>query len=413
LSEKKDFIKITDIEHAKTINKPWGYERWIADGAPDFKYALKEIMIRKSFQSSIQFHEFKHETTYVQSGNGYLHYNDNPIDIKKFNDQGYSNIEIQDFIQKMKKIEINSGKIYHIKPGIIHRVEAITDLAFIESSTIELDDVIRINDEWGRNAGKVESEHLSLKKFGDFYKEQKYRLNFVKEFSRGKVLHNDHLINTGFSVAKELLNNNCSEVWHENTINQDRSNYRYLDENDILKFKSFNNKKFTDSFFDTIITFETIQYEKDPLRKISTYYELLKDDGILIISTANKNKSILNSSDTANEFTKDEFVKLLSKKFSIIDLFSQRNISDADFNRESKAENNTIPKFNKHLRNLFRKLDPDSNFYKLHLQKTILNIREKNEKQNREKYNPTYIPIPYENHHTPLIFIAICKKNNL
>jgi hypothetical protein len=44
------------------------------------------------------------------------------------------------------------------------------------------------------------------------------------------------------------------------------------------------------------------------------------------------------------------------------------------------------------------------------LQKTILNIREKNEKQNREKYNPTYIPIPYEDHHSPLIFLAICKK---
>lgn len=410
MSEKKDLIKITDIEHAKTITKPWGYERWIADGAPDFKYALKEIMIRKSFQSSIQFHEFKHETTYVQSGKGYLHYNDNPIDIKKFNDQGYSNTEIQEFIQKMKKIEINSGKIYHIKPGIIHRVEAITDLAFIESSTIELDDVIRINDEWGRNAGKVESEHLSLKKFGDFYKEQKYRLNFVKEFSNGKVLHNEHLINTGFSVAKELLNNNCSEVWHQNTINHDRITNRYLDENDILKFKYSKNQTFDDSFFNTIITFETIQYENNPEEKISAYYELLKSNGILIISTANKKRSIINSSDTANEFTKDEFIKLLSKKFSIIDLFSQRNISETNMNIESKTEINTIPKLKNAAKNLFLKLDPDSNFYKLHLQKTILNIREKNEKQNREKDNPTYIPIPYEDHHSPLIFLAICKK---
>lgn len=410
MSEKKDFIKITDIDHAKTISKPWGYERWIADGAPDFKYALKEIMIRKSFQSSIQFHEFKHETTYVQSGNGYLHYNENPIDIKKFNEQGYSNKEIQDFIQKMKKIEINSGKIYHIRPGIIHRVEAITDLAFIESSTIELDDVIRINDEWGRNAGKVESEHVSLKKFGDFYKEQKYRLNFVKELSKGKVLHYDHLINTGFSVAKELLNNNCNEIWHQNTINQEIATCRYLDKNSILKFKFSKNQIFDDSFFDTIITFETIQYENNPEEKISRYNELLKKDGILIISTANKEKSILNSSDTANEFTKDEFIKLLSKKFSIIDLFSQRNISEINTNIELKTKNNTIPKLKNAAKNLFLKLDPDSNFYKLHLQKTILNIREKNEKQNREKYNPTYIPIPYEDHHSPLIFLAICKK---
>ena len=410
MSEKKDFIKITDIEHAKTIKKPWGYEKWIADGAPDFKYALKEIMISKSFQSSIQFHEFKHETTYVQSGKGYLHYNENPIDVKKFNDQEYSNIEIQNFIQKMKKIEITSGKIYHIKPGIIHRVEAVTDLTFIESSTIELDDVIRINDEWGRNAGKIESEHVSLKKFGDFYKEQKYRLNFVKELSKGKVLHKDHIINTGFSVAKELLNNNSNKIWYQNTINQNTTIYRYLDENNILKFKRSKNQKFDDSFFDTIITFETIQYEKDPEEKISMYYELLKNEGILIISTANKDKSILNSSDNANEFTKDEFIKLLSKKFSIIDLFSQRNISDTNFNVESQTKSSTIPKLKNAAKNLFLKLDPNSNFYKLHLQKTVFNIREKHVKQNREKYNHTYVPIPYENDHSPLIFLAICKK---
>jgi len=410
LSEKKDFIKITDIEHAKTIKKPWGYEKWIADGAPDFKYALKEIMISKSFQSSIQFHEFKHETTYVQSGNGYLHYNENPIDVKKFNDQEYSNIEIQNFIQKMKKIEITSGKIYHIKPGIIHRVEAVTDLTFIESSTIELDDVIRINDEWGRNAGKIESEHVSLKKFGDFYKEQKYRLNFVKELSKGKVLHKDYIINTGFSVAKELLNNNSNKIWYQNTINQDTTICRYLDENNILKFKRSKNQKFDDSFFDTIITFETIQYEKDPEGKISMYYELLKDDGILIISTTNKDKSILSSVDNADEFTKDEFIKLLSKKFSIIDLFSQRNISNINLNVESKTKSSTIPKLKNTAKNLFLKLDPDSNFYKLHLQKTVFNIREKQIKQNREKYNHTYVPIPYENDHSPLIFLAVCKK---
>ena len=100
----------------------------------------------------------------------------------------------------------------------------------------------------------------------------------------------------------------------------------------------------------------------------------------------------------------------MSKKFSIIDLFSQRNISEINTNIELKTKNNTIPKLKNAAKNLFLKLDPDSNFYKLHLQKTILNIREKNEKQNREKYNPTYIPIPYEDHHSPLIFLAICKK---
>ena len=71
----------------KKVEKDWGHEIWLASYYNDSKYALKEIMIRKSFQSSIQFHEFKHETTYVQSGKGLLHYNEDPIDVKKFNEQ--------------------------------------------------------------------------------------------------------------------------------------------------------------------------------------------------------------------------------------------------------------------------------------------------------------------------------------
>ncbi len=50
--------------------------------------------------------------------------------------------------------------VFHVKPGIIHRVEAIEDLTLIESSTIELDDVYRIHDEWKRHDGKIESEHI-------------------------------------------------------------------------------------------------------------------------------------------------------------------------------------------------------------------------------------------------------------
>ena len=36
-------IKILDIENIRTVKKPWGYERWISNGKPDFKYVLKEI----------------------------------------------------------------------------------------------------------------------------------------------------------------------------------------------------------------------------------------------------------------------------------------------------------------------------------------------------------------------------------
>ena len=196
--EKKS-IKISNIDNVKTIKKPWGHEKWIADGAPDFKYALKEIFIRSSFQSSIQFHEFKHETTYVKAGKGILYYVEAPIDIKKFNDGKYSDEEMQELIKNMKKLEIFPGTIYHIKPGIIHRVEAVEDLIFIESSTIELNDVVRINDQWSRSDGKIDSEHINIKRFRDYYREQKFRYEFAKTFAKGRTLNISYLFKTEYS----------------------------------------------------------------------------------------------------------------------------------------------------------------------------------------------------------------------
>ena len=153
-------LEIKTIQQVKKINKPWGYEKWIADGSPDFKYALKEILFRANFKSSIQFHEFKEETNYIQKGKGLLYYSSTPIDVKKFRQGKYSEDEINKITNDLKKQELTPGMVFHVKPGIIHRVEAIEDLTLIESSTIELDDVYRINDEWKRHDGKIESEHI-------------------------------------------------------------------------------------------------------------------------------------------------------------------------------------------------------------------------------------------------------------
>ena len=91
------------MQQVKKINKPWGYEKWIADGNPDFKYALKEILFRANFKSSIQFHEFKEETNYIQKGKGVLYYSATPIDIKKFQQGKYSEDEINKIINDLQK----------------------------------------------------------------------------------------------------------------------------------------------------------------------------------------------------------------------------------------------------------------------------------------------------------------------
>ena len=61
-------------KNVKVVIKPWGYEKWIAPGKPNFKYALKEIYLKKGKKSSLQFHKKKEETNYILSGEGILHY---------------------------------------------------------------------------------------------------------------------------------------------------------------------------------------------------------------------------------------------------------------------------------------------------------------------------------------------------
>lgn len=151
-------IDFTDISKIKKIIKPWGHEIWLANGSPNFKYALKQIYFKSGYKSSIQFHEFKEETTYVQKGRGIFYYSKIKIQPEKFKQNKYSQIEINELIKNLQKKELKPGIIIHIKPWTVHRVESIEDLTTIEASTVELDDVYRLNDEWNRGDGKIDDE---------------------------------------------------------------------------------------------------------------------------------------------------------------------------------------------------------------------------------------------------------------
>jgi mannose-6-phosphate isomerase len=143
-------IEINEKKNVKVVIKPWGYEKWIAPGKPNFKYALKEIYLKKGKKSSLQFHKKKEETNYILSGEGILHYSQKKINFKDFLKKGLSEKEI---------IKIKKGVVFHVKPFYLHRVEAKTNLLMMESSTIELDDVFRVQDDTNRKHGKIKTEH--------------------------------------------------------------------------------------------------------------------------------------------------------------------------------------------------------------------------------------------------------------
>ena len=111
----------------KIVEKPWGRELWIAHTD---KYALKIIEFKQGSRSSLQYHKEKHEHIYV--------------------DQGVLQVEWENKNGAMETLQLRPGDVIENQPGRKHRVTAIEDTRLIEVSTPELDDVVRVEDDYDR-----------------------------------------------------------------------------------------------------------------------------------------------------------------------------------------------------------------------------------------------------------------------
>ena len=143
----------------KKVNKPWGYELWIASNVNKAKFAMKEIFIKSGFKTSFQFHEKKEECNYIINGTGKFYISENKINIKKFKNNKYSVSDLKKIIKNLKVYNLKKGSSFYVKPLYVHSVLSTKNLLMMESSTLELDDVYRIFDESGRGHGRIRSEH--------------------------------------------------------------------------------------------------------------------------------------------------------------------------------------------------------------------------------------------------------------
>lgn len=109
-----------EISCINTINKSWGKEYLLSLTK---NYAFKRLEINAGYNISKQYHKYKHETWHIISGSG----------IAIINNKSYN---------------VKAGNTFIIEPSIIHQIKAITDLVIIEASTIELDDIVRLDKEW-------------------------------------------------------------------------------------------------------------------------------------------------------------------------------------------------------------------------------------------------------------------------
>jgi mannose-6-phosphate isomerase-like protein (cupin superfamily) len=112
----------------RKIEKPWGYELiWALTGV----YCGKVLFVKKGQSLSLQFHREKDESWLVQSGRVKL--------------------ELGEVGAPMLQEEvIAAGAAFHFPPGTVHRVTALEDTTILEASTPQLDDVVRLEDAYGR-----------------------------------------------------------------------------------------------------------------------------------------------------------------------------------------------------------------------------------------------------------------------
>ncbi|HAR44516.1 MAG TPA: cupin [Bdellovibrionales bacterium] len=120
-------IEITSKQPIQKVQKPWGYELIWAK-TPD--YVGKVLHINRGHQLSLQYHERKEETIFVQSGSMTLVFE---------NDRG-----------EMMDVKLAAGEAHHIPPHRKHRMIANEDCDIFEVSTPFLEDVVRLEDGYGR-----------------------------------------------------------------------------------------------------------------------------------------------------------------------------------------------------------------------------------------------------------------------
>jgi mannose-6-phosphate isomerase len=113
------------------VEKPWGWELiW----ALTDDYCGKLLFVKAGESLSLQFHREKDESWYVESGR--------------------ARIEMAAPGETVPQTEVvGAGTAFRIRPGTVHRVTAVEDTMILEVSTPQLEDVVRLEDSYGR-AGK-------------------------------------------------------------------------------------------------------------------------------------------------------------------------------------------------------------------------------------------------------------------
>jgi mannose-6-phosphate isomerase len=111
----------------RRVEKPWGYELIWAETE---LYVGKLLHVKAGHALSLQYHERKDETIHLL--------------------RGEMRFLVGSSADALTDVGMMEGESCRLRPGTVHRMEAITDVDILEASTPQLDDVVRLEDRYGR-----------------------------------------------------------------------------------------------------------------------------------------------------------------------------------------------------------------------------------------------------------------------
>jgi Mannose-6-phosphate isomerase len=117
------------VEEQRRIEKPWGH---VVLWALTESYAAKILVVEAGHRLSVQLHREKDETSYLLSGL-----------LRLF--RGATEFDLSER-------EVKPGESWRVEPGQVHSIEAVIDSVVLEVSTPHLDDVVRLDDRYGRDS---------------------------------------------------------------------------------------------------------------------------------------------------------------------------------------------------------------------------------------------------------------------
>lgn len=116
------------VRQPRRVEKPWGHELiWAETSA----YVGKVLHVRKGHALSLQYHMVKDETIHLL--------------------RGRMRFQVGSAVDELHDVLLEEGQSFRIIPGTVHRMIAVTDVDILEASTPHLEDVVRLEDRYGRS----------------------------------------------------------------------------------------------------------------------------------------------------------------------------------------------------------------------------------------------------------------------